>query len=702
MGSPVKLKSLLWMLILVLAVCGLVETLAIGGLIWRERDRNKVKWRREIIAFKALNLLPEETWASVARRCMPFRAPHQHKPLRLDASNLRLPSNARELFYGRCGVCHGAEGGGGNMGADLGSEEVQSRLSDLGIYYALTRGVEGTNMPASDVGIVDGLVLTAYVRSLRSRHESPDAGLPRGTAECKPCRAIQVSSADIIAASTRPQDWPTYEGDYSGRRFSPLALINRNNVSRLRPRFIYQTKSLVGLEATPLVVNGVMFLTGPENEVIALDLATGAALWKYQRTLPDGISLCCGRVNRGVALLGDRVFHATLDARLIALDVRTGKEVWNTEIADYRRGFSSTGAPLAIDGKIITGVAGGDFGIRGFIDAYDPASGKRLWRFETIPTPGQRGHETWQTEAWKTGGGATWMTGTYDPELQLIYWGTGNPAPDFNPQARPGDNLFTCSVVALDANTGRLRWHFQFNPNDGNDWDANEVPVLVDADYDGQPRKLLLQANRNCFYYVLDRTNGEFLRAASYCDQNWNDGFTHDGRPIRRPGTLPSEDGSLVRPGFGGGANWPPPAYSPITGLFYVRNYNQANHLFQESSPYLAGTMFLGGRFRFEGSSRPTLLTAIRGLTGEVAWQRSLNVRGGNGKAGVLATASGLVFTGDTDGGLVAFDAVTGDELWRYSLGGQIAMPPITYLFNGSQELAVIAGGSVAVVSLVP
>lgn len=682
-----------------LSVLGIVFGLVI---FWRNREDPRVRSRRELVTFKLVGVLPDEGWGNVIRRMMPSSDRDNWPVLRLDAARWAKPETGEQLFKQRCAICHGGRGEGGTVGVDLTRDDVQVRLSDLNIYTALTRGIPGTNMPPSNVSITDGLRLTAYVRSIHSKAGGKQELAAGRGSNCLPCKNIHVSSTDVVSSSTHPEGWLSYSGDYSGKRFAALSQINKTNLSRLRPRFIYQTKSLVGIEATPLVSKGVMFLTGPENEVIALDLATGDPFWIFRRVVPASVLLCCGRQNRGVALLGNRVFYGTLDAHLVALSVETGRPIWDVEVADSSSGYSMTGAPLAVDGKIIVGVGGGDFGIRGFIAAYDAETGKRLWRFETIPPPGQPGHETWQNDGWKTGGGATWMVGTYDPDLHLLYWGIGNPAPEFNPQSRPGDNLYTCAVVALDPNTGSLRWYYQFTPGDGDDWDANEVPVLADAKYDGQLRKLMYFGNRNCFFYVLDRETGKFLRAGQYCGQNWNDGFTAEGRPIRRRGTLPSDSGPVSRPAVEGGSNWPPPAYSPLTGLFYVKYRESQNRVFAETPHYVAGIPFLGGSV--SGKARSVLhLAAIRALTATVAWDKTVE-RGGHDfydKSGVLATSSGIVITGDSEGRLVIFDAESGKDLWSYSLGAQMAMAPITYLYNGSQEMAIISAGSVMVFSLV-
>ena len=693
----------------VLAGLGLLA-FSLGGFMLLRQDNPKLRWRRELVQFKLAGVLPGEGWARIVRRVGPSSI--KFEGMQLDAARVSRSAKAsgERLFQQRCSICHGKDGKGGGEGGhipvDFTRGDFQTSLSDLDIYLTLTRGIPGTNMPPASVSVTQGLELATFIRSLGSAKCNPSAACDpkevtaRSPINYRASKDIFVSSKDVTDGLLHRGDWLSYPGDYTGRRFSALKQIDKTNVSKMRPRFVFQTRSLVGLESTPLVANGVMFLTGSENQVIALDLATGAPFWEHERPIPAGVSVCCGRYNRGVALLGDRVYYATLDAHLVALNTRDGKEIWDTQVADFRQGYSMTGAPLAIGNKIIVGMAGGDFGVRGFVDAYDPETGKRLWRFDTIPSPGQAGHETWKNDAWKTGGGATWNTGTYDPELHLLYWGVGNPGPDFNPQSRPGDNLYTSSVVALDESTGALRWHYQFTPNDGNDWDSTQVPVLVDADYKGHSRKLMLFANRNCFFYVLDRETGEFLQATSYCEQNWNNGFTAQGRPIRRSGSITSEQGSDILPGVLGGANWMPPAYNPSTALFYVKNYERHYRVVSEKPEYLGGRLFFGGRVE-ETRNQPirTALTAIR-RTGEVAWRNLDNVPELN-KSGVLTTATGLVFTGDSQKRLLVLDAGNGNEIWHFLLGGEMAMAPITYQYEGSQELAVISGGSVFVMSLV-
>ena len=348
-----------------------------------------------------------------------------------------------------------------------------------------------------------------------------------------PFLLAQVSSDRLLNAQKEPHNWLTYSGSYMSQRHSPLTQITTANVKDLELKWVFQARWLDYYQATPLVVDGIMYTT-QGNDVVALDAATGKIFWIYPYAPAADVRLCCGRITRGLAILGDTLFLAAADAHLIAIDAKTGRPIWNRIVASGF-GYSMTTAPLVIKDKVIVGTAGGEFGIRGFIAAYDAATGTEAWRFNTVPSPGEPGHETWGS-GWEHGGGSIWVTGSYDPETNLTFWGVGNPGPDYNAETRPGDNLYTCSVVALDADTGKLRWHYQFTPADEFDWDAVQIPVLADISWKGQPRKVMLWANRNGFFYVLDRRTGEFLQATPIAKQNWNAGFDN-GRPIRAPGS---------------------------------------------------------------------------------------------------------------------------------------------------------------------
>jgi alcohol dehydrogenase (cytochrome c) len=444
------------------------------------------------------------------------------------------------------------------------------------------------------------------------------------------------------------------------------------------------------LEATPIVIDGVMYTSGMPGDVFALDARSGLQIWKYSRKQKVVNPYETNRFNRGVAVLGNRVFFGTLDAALIALDARTGQPLWEVQVADTMQGFSITSPPLALKDKIIVGVAGGEYGVRGFLDAYDAKTGKRLWRFYTTPGPGEFGHETWKGDSWKLGGAATWLTGSYDPELDTLYWSIGNPGPDMDAEIRKGDNLFSCSVVALDPNTGTRKWHYQFTPNDDHDWDANQDLILVDRMWQGQPRKLLLQANRNGFLYVLDRTNGKLLQATPFVKQTWNLGFDANGRPKFAPNSGATPEGQVVYPSLVGGTNWQAPSFDPTSNQLFLVFNESGNRYVRAETPYEPGKGYWGGRtLPVEGSYAG--IRALDTTTGARQWE--YKVSQGSLAAGVLASAGGLVFAGTREGNLITLEAATGKFLWRFQTGGTIASAPISYAVDGKQFITLAAGG---------
>ncbi|HYO81694.1 MAG TPA: PQQ-binding-like beta-propeller repeat protein, partial [Bryobacteraceae bacterium] len=406
----------------------------------------------------------------------------------------------------------------------------------------------------------------------------------------------QVTPDRLRNAHAEPQNWLTYNGTYASLHHSGLSQIAPDNIKELELKWVWQGTSLEKLEATPLVVDGVMYLTDPPGDAVAVDARTGRVFWRYRHVLPAGITPCCGRVNRGLAIQGNTLFMATLDARLVALDASTGRVKWNVQIADYASGYSLTLAPLVVGDKVIVGPAGGEMGIRGFLAAYEVSSGKQVWKFNTVPSPGEKGVETWGKDSWKYGGGSIWLTGSYDPDLNLTYWGIGNPGPDWNPYVRPGDNLYTDCVVALNPDTGKLAWYFQFTPNDEWDFDAVQVPVLADIEWKGKPRKAMLWGNRNGFFYVLDRTTGEFLLGEPFVKQTWAKGLDEKGRPMKIKGSGPSARGSLTYPGVQGGTNWYAPSFHPGTGLFYLVAWDDYPGVyFAWDQEYEAGKWYSGG-----------------------------------------------------------------------------------------------------------
>jgi len=481
-------------------------------------------------------------------------------------------------------------------------------------------------------------------------------------------------------------DWLTYAGDYAAHRHSPLDQISSTNVSSLVSAWVYHLEGATHLEATPLVYDGIMYVTN-SNELDALDARTGRRIWMYRDEQSKRSD-----VNRGAAILGDSVFFVTGDAHLVALNRQTGGALWDRAYADTSRGAFATLAPMAVKDRVIVGVSGGDTGVRGFIAAFSAATGEELWRFWTVPAKGEPGAETWGELGPEWGGAATWLNGTYDPGTNLLYWTTGNPWPDFYGGARHGDNLYSDSLLALDADTGQLKWYFQFTPHDTHDWDAQAWPVLLDAVYDGRPRQLVLHPNRNGFFYVLDRLTGELLRATPFVDRiNWAKGIDPHGRPVENPGMEPSPNGTRVCPSVRGATNWMSPSYNPKTGWLYLPVLEQCdNYTSSAKAPEpmknFAGT---GGEAIAKEPGR-FYLRALDPRTGQKRWEYPMTGHG-DMWAGTVSTAGGLVFFGDDDSQLVALDAETGKHLWHYALGQPITASPITYMADGKQYVTIVA-----------
>ncbi len=497
--------------------------------------------------------------------------------------------------------------------------------------------------------------------------------------------------------------WLTFGGDYTNQRHSPLTQITPANVSRLIPQWTFQTGTLGNFETTSLLRDNVLYVTGPQNVAWALDARTGRQIWRYRRELPPNLTACCGLVNRGFGVLGDKLFMVTLDAHLLALDMKTGAIVWDVTIDDYTVGYAATIAPLVVKDKVVVGVAGGEFGIRGYIDAYDAGTGKRAWRFYTIPGPGEPGNNTWAGDSWKTGGASVWVTGAYDPALNLLYYGIGNPGPDYHSASRLGDNLYSDSLVAIDADTGRLRWYYQFTPHDVHDWDATEVPILADLTIAGQPRQVVMFANRNGFYYTLDRATGKVLVAKPFVQTTWAKEIGPDGRPVVLPGHTPSETGTVTCPDITGGTNFWPPTYDPATRTFFVNAREVCMTYYSWEPEYKPGERFTGGAGQRVRSAEQPAYGALRALdptTGERKWEFRLL---SPSTAGLLTTASGLLFGGDADGNLLALDSRTGKLVWRYQMGAPLhGTSPTTYMIDGRQHLLVPAGTTLTAWALPP
>ena len=586
------------------------------------------------------------------------------------------------LFFGKanCAACHEISARGANVGPDLSNagrfaaDLLQQKILDPTTNMNLTERRRRRGGGGSRIAIVTtkagqtvrGLVrnedtytmLLTDVTGKLHRFEKnnvevnyemgslmptdygkqlSDGELQNLVAYLKTCNGrdfAQTSNADIAGgltydrirnSSAEPNNWLTYWGDYSGKHFSSLKEINTTNVSQLQARWAVQMPGDSMLEATPLVVDGVMYTSGMPGQVFALDAKSGLQIWKYERKQKVVNPYESNRFNRGVAVLGNRVFFGTLDAALIALDARTGQPLWEVQVADTMEGYSITSPPLVVKDKIIVGVAGGEYGIRGFLDCYDAKTGKRLWRFNSTPGKGEFGNETWKGETWKLGGGATWLTGSYDPELDTVYWTFGNPSPDMDAEIRKGDNLFTCSVLALDPATGTRKWHYQFTPNDDHDWDANQDVILVDRVWEGQPRKLLIQANRNGFLYVLDRTNGKFLSGKPYVKQTWNAGFDANGRPKFLPKSNASPEGNEVFPSLVGGTNWQAPSYDSSSNLLYLTFAESGNRFVRADMAYEPGKGYWGGRTLPASGESYAGIRAIDTTTGKRKWEHKIS-----------------------------------------------------------------------------
>ena len=497
----------------------------------------------------------------------------------------------------------------------------------------------------------------------------------------------QVTAQRLLDSAKEPQNWLMYSGDYAGRRYSTLDQIKTSNASSLVPKWAYQTMAGGKFETTSLVVDGVLYATGADDRAFALDARSGRPIWQYQRALPPDIRPCCGRVNRGLAILGDKVFLGTLDAHVIALDTKTGNVIWDVGTSDYNKGYSITLAPLVIKGLVLIGVSGGEYGIRGFIDAYDAATGARKWRFYTVPGPGEPGHETWEGDSWKIGGAPAWITGTYDPATNTTFWTTGNPSPSNRGEGRAGDNLYSNSLLALDPDTGKLKWHFQFTKHDEHDYDATQVPVLVDEG----DRRLILQANRNGFFYVIDRATRKLLSATPYGRVTWSNAKDASGVPIERKEASPTLQGVPVCPGAIGATNWMSPTYDPQTKLFYVTAREQCDIFSTAPQPYEAGHAFYGSAYFPNDDAQPFwgAVRAIDPATNQIKWELE---HLSPSWSGVLSTAGGLVFTGDAEGNFMALDAASGKILWHFQCGASVYASPMTYAIDGKQYVAIAAG----------
>jgi len=490
-------------------------------------------------------------------------------------------------------------------------------------------------------------------------------------------------------------DWLSYNGDYTGQRFSSLDQINQTNVSQLRVAWVFHAPHSRDMEVTPVVVNGLMLVTAA-NDVVALDAQTGRVVWRYSRPVSEGlIDDAAQHHSRGVGVWKSRVYAETDNAHLFCLDSRSGNLLWDVAYAEGNKNYGATSAPLVVKDKVIVGTSGGDDGVRGFVAAYEAASGKLAWRFWTIPGPSEPGSDSWPGELYKHGGGTTWMPGTYDPQLNTLYWGTSNPAPDFDGAVRPGDDLYTDCVLALDPDTGKLKWHFQFTPHDLFDYDATETPVLIDTIYRGTPRKLLVQANRNGFLYLLDRTNGQFLSAVRFVEKlNWASGIDAQGRPIRT-GIRPSANGTRTCPGFAGATNWFSPSYHPASKFFFFIANEDCSIYSLKPENFKEGQTYYATGVRHSAMDRgQKILLAYDLESGKPAW-RYVQTGEGYSSAGTMTTAGNLLFFGDNTQSFEAVDPRNGKPLWHFNTGQTIHASPMSYTVLRKQYVTIAAGSDV-------
>jgi alcohol dehydrogenase (cytochrome c) len=687
----------LWGL-LVLAVVGLAA-IALAAVISPE-----VNWRARVLAHKLSGDLPTVPIVQLVRWMVPgspvglmdlARTPNPHAAIRNPLLGGDAPQRGSELYRSRCASCHGDRGHGGDA-PDLVAAVAQH--SDWNFLSAAKWGRPGTPMGPQAMTDTEIWQVHSYLRSLA----------------LKDARDFERSSAALtvhvdvdpmaIAGGSVPGDWLTYAGNYQGHRHSMLADITPTNAGTLSLKWTRSLRpSETPVQSSPIIANGVLFVTESRQGVVALDAATGREIWRFQWEVPDDLQLCCGEPNRGPAILGDTLFVGTLDAHLVALDAATGKIRWDAKVADYREGYSMTGAPLALGDRVVVGVAGGEFGIRGAIAAYGAADGRELWRFHTVPAPGEPGSETWSGEAWKRGGAPTWTTGAFDPERGLVFWGVGNPAPGYQADVRPGDNLYSNCVVALAADSGKLVWYFQFMPGDEHDWDSVQQPVLADIPWQEQVRPVVLWANRNGLFYALDRATGKFLFAKPFAEQNWLESMQPTGRPVVRPAARPSTNGSLVAPPAGGATNWWPPSYDPGRQLVFVPAVDGASLYFRGPVRYEKGTQFLGSGSQFAANHpAEAAVRAVDATTGQVRWEVALE-RGSTNVlrmvGGILSTEGGVFFVGYKEE-FAAYDSDNGNKLWRVGLGGRVSGPPVSYETAGQQRIAVTAGNSLFVFGL--
>ena len=649
-----------------------------------------------------------------------------------------------QLFFGaaQCATCHEINGRGSLLAADLSEigKQTPARIK-LGMEHApdFRRMFNGPNTRYVDITLRDGTQLQGLVKNedslsmvlqtldgdyrlLDRQHirTATNSSRPLGPTDLAQ-RFSADQMGDLLAflapqkhraptpiaapaggvtftrlqeADKEPQNWLTYWGSYRSEHFSELKQINRTNVATLQARWAAPLPGDVPLESTPIVVDGVMYLAGSPGEVYAFDAKSGLLIWRFHRQQQVVNPFQINPFNRGVAVLDQRVFVATLDNQLIALDARSGRVLWEKQIANTLEGYTMTGAPLTLGNKVIVGISGGEMGIRGFLDAYDAKDGHQLWRFYTVPGPGEPGHETWAGDSWKTGSGGTWLTGSYDAQLNLLYWAVGNPGPDFDPEKRAGDNLYTSSVLALNPETGKLVWYYQFSPHDTHDWDSNEDMILGEIPIGGRTRKVLMHADRNGFFYTPDRVTGKFISAVPFVRQNCNKGFDANGRPIVDPASIATPQGHSIVPGVGG-TNFQAPSYDPKRRVLFLNYLDAEGTATYQSAEYKKGQVFTGSnfsKFRPPQQQPEHGVMALDVLTGKKLW--TFPVTRLTLPAGVLATRGDVVFAATAEGNLLGLDAQTGQALWHFQSNRPILASPMSYSVDGAQFVAIAAGNT--------
>ena len=618
----------------------------------------------------------------------------------------------RRAFEARCARCHGADGRGGEMGPAI--AERLTPLDDQQLMKLIRDGQPLKGMPPNVVPDAEMADLVKFLRTIERTGERPLVRMSVQTIDGRTLDGLVLGegfddlqlqtddqrvrllrrAGDRYRPVTSETPWPTYNGDPGGNRYTTLTEIDKTTVSRLAPKWMMTIPDAGQLQGTPVVADGIMYVTAP-NEAFALDAGSGRRIWHLKRPRTKGIA--GGGANRGAAVAGERVFMVTDNAHLLALNRFTGDVLWETELADWRQNYAASSAPLPAGNLIVSGVSGGEHGANGFVAAFDQETGKEVWRFWTVPKPGTPGSETWRGKDIDHGGAPTWFTGSYDAALDTVYWPTGNPAKEYDGSDRQGDNLYASSILALDRKTGTLKWYYQFTPHDLWDWDATQTSVLVDADWEGPRRPLMLHASRNGFFYVFDRRDGKLLLAKPFVrNLTWASGIGADGRPVRLPNQDPSPAGTKVCPSQDGATNWFSPSFNPATGLYYVQTFEKCSiYTTTQQGPWESGKSYLGGSQKTATDPKPQrILKAIDIHTGAIKWE--LPQPGpAQSWGGTLTTATGLVIFGEDGGAVMAADAATGKPLWSFQTNQNWKASPMTYVFDKKQYIGVAAGSTI-------